>query len=89
MKLLIGNVPVRLMTVAARLMPVAAWTPACAADQFYKKAGSKKPSQFREGFSFSNFPNPRPIWMKIFKPIGTPFNFRDHIFIFAGKSRIY
>jgi hypothetical protein len=53
MKLLTGDVPGRsMMPVDARLMPVDAWTPACAVDHFYTKADSKKPSKIQEGFSF-------------------------------------
>jgi hypothetical protein len=45
---------IRLMIVGAQLMTVDAWTPACAVDQFYKKAGSKKPQSVKVGvFIFS------------------------------------
>ena len=48
---------IRLMIVGAQLITVDAWTPACAVDQFYKKAGWKKPQSVKIGaFIFSHSP---------------------------------
>jgi hypothetical protein len=64
---------IRLMIVGAQLITVDAWTPACAVDQFYKKAGSKKPQSVKIGaFIFSH--SPRRVGD--FLLLDNPFHFR-------------